>query len=56
MGSFDTIEETIENYKKYRYEVLNEVADYAFKRNDIIKRCYDGLLKYDLFADEKINR
>lgn len=50
---FNTIEDAVKGYKEFRKRCIEQTAEYAYKKGDITQRCYEGLLKYDLFAYEK---
>ena len=52
---FDTIDEAVVGYKEFKNKTIRDAAEYAYKKGDITKRCYEGLLKYDYFAYENVN-
>lgn len=46
LGSYTTQEDAFYAYKKYKENVIKEVAEREFEQGNIIKKCYDAMLNY----------
>ena len=48
LGSYKTIQEAFEVYKKAKETIIKSVAEIEYALGNISKRCYDSMLKYEI--------
>lgn len=48
IGYYDTPEKAFQAYKAYKEDLIKQVAQLEFSRGNIIKRCYDAMMKYEV--------
>lgn len=46
LGKYETIEEAFQAYKKYRENLIKQVAQIEFNNGNIIKECYEAMMNY----------
>ena len=46
LGTYDTIEEAFRTYKQYKENIIKQVAQIEYDKNNIIKQCYEAMLNY----------
>lgn len=50
--SFDTIEEAFEAYKTYKEDVIRQVAEAEYSKDNITKACYEAMMNYKIEIDD----
>lgn len=48
LGSFTTLEEAFYVYKKYKEDVIKQIAQEEFNKGNITQNCYEAMLNYEV--------
>lgn len=48
IGYYSTPENAFDSYKKYKEDIIKQVAQIEFDKGNITKQCYDAMMKYEV--------
>lgn len=48
LGSYNTQEEAFLVYKKYKEQIIKQVAEIEYEKGNITKQCYEAMMKYEV--------
>lgn len=48
LGSHETIEKAFQTHKSYKEKIIKQVAQTEYNQGNIIKRCYDAMMNYEV--------
>ena len=52
LGCFSTIDEAFNTYKVFKENYIKKVAEEEYSQGNIIKKCYDAMMKYEVEIDD----
>lgn len=52
IGSYITVQDAFNAYKKYKENIIKYVAKYEFEKGNITKKCYDAMLRYEISIND----
>lgn len=52
LGTYSTPEKAFQVYKKYKEDIIKQVAEIEYKDGNITKQCYDAMMKYKVEIDD----
>lgn len=52
IGRYQTLEEAFQSYKKYKENIIKQVAEYEYSKSNITEQCYKAMMNYKVEIDD----